>query len=229
MTSNAAKEAKRRYRERNREKIRLASRTPKSREASRERYRRNKLAILTSAKEWRRKNKDKAAAINKRKYEKNKSAYLAQQKEYYARNRPRIEAYRRTEKVRAKLREYEANNREARNAQKRSQDPEKKYAAVQRYIKKNPQRKRHWDATRRARRKGAEGSHTHEQWLAKVAAYGSKCAYCGEEKTLTRDHDIPLSRGGSHSIDNLVPACKSCNSRKRAMTGVEFMQKLQGA
>lgn len=29
------------------------------------------------------------------------------------------------------------------------------------------------------------------------------------------DHVIPLSRGGSNSITNVVPACKPCNSGKR--------------
>lgn len=32
----------------------------------------------------------------------------------------------------------------------------------------------------------------------------------------TLDHIIPLSRGGTHDIDNLVLACKSCNSRRHS-------------
>lgn len=45
--------------------------------------------------------------------------------------------------------------------------------------------------------------------------FGHACAYClktGIE--LTMDHAIPLSKGGPHHIDNIVPACKSCNSVK---------------
>ena len=31
---------------------------------------------------------------------------------------------------------------------------------------------------------------------------------------LTIDHVIPLSRGGSHTLDNLKPAHRTCNARK---------------
>lgn len=41
-----------------------------------------------------------------------------------------------------------------------------------------------------------------------------KCQYCGINKDLTLDHVIPKSRGGKTSWDNLVSACKVCNSRK---------------
>lgn len=43
------------------------------------------------------------------------------------------------------------------------------------------------------------------------------CAYCGvvlKPKNLTRDHVIPTSRGGLDIWDNVVTACKPCNSAK---------------
>jgi 5-methylcytosine-specific restriction endonuclease McrA len=45
---------------------------------------------------------------------------------------------------------------------------------------------------------------------------GFTCQYCGRTGTsdLTIDHVVPKSRGGGHSWDNLVSACKSCNHRK---------------
>lgn len=43
--------------------------------------------------------------------------------------------------------------------------------------------------------------------------FKNKCVYCkGDAKCL--DHVIPLSRGGHDTIDNLVAACKSCNTSK---------------
>lgn len=47
------------------------------------------------------------------------------------------------------------------------------------------------------------------------------CQYCGRaagelkpREALTRDHLIPLSRGGSNEWTNVVTACSSCNTRK---------------
>ena len=41
-----------------------------------------------------------------------------------------------------------------------------------------------------------------------------QCQYCGSHKNLTLDRVIPRSKGGSHTWDNVVIACNSCNSRK---------------
>jgi 5-methylcytosine-specific restriction endonuclease McrA len=40
-----------------------------------------------------------------------------------------------------------------------------------------------------------------------------RCAYCGK-KADTIDHVVPRSRGGAHSWENCVAACKACNSKK---------------
>ena len=41
------------------------------------------------------------------------------------------------------------------------------------------------------------------------------CQYCGlKTRDLTLDHVIPRHRGGPHTWDNLVTACRSCNHRK---------------
>jgi len=45
------------------------------------------------------------------------------------------------------------------------------------------------------------------------------CQYCGARtKDLTIDHVIPRHRGGKHSWDNLVSACKACNHKKGGKT-----------
>jgi len=43
---------------------------------------------------------------------------------------------------------------------------------------------------------------------------GFKCQYCGDKKELTLDHLIPKAKGGKTSWNNLVTACKTCNSKK---------------
>lgn len=48
-----------------------------------------------------------------------------------------------------------------------------------------------------------------------------QCQYCGSRANLTLDHVIPRSRGGQSSWDNLITACKECNSRKGDYTPEE--------
>ena len=40
------------------------------------------------------------------------------------------------------------------------------------------------------------------------------CYYCGARGKLTVDHLIPIVRGGPDEADNLIWACRSCNSSK---------------
>ncbi|UII26611.1 HNH endonuclease [Fulvivirga maritima] len=40
------------------------------------------------------------------------------------------------------------------------------------------------------------------------------CQYCGTKKELTLDHVVPRSKGGKSAWNNLVTACKRCNTRK---------------
>jgi hypothetical protein len=58
---------------------------------------------------------------------------------------------------------------------------------------------------------------------------GCACVYCGSTKYLSLDHLIAVSRGGDGEDENLVTACRSCNSRKGARTpdeaGMTFVNK----
>ncbi len=47
-----------------------------------------------------------------------------------------------------------------------------------------------------------------------VAAWQG-CAYCGAaDAALQRDCVLAISRGGRYTLDNVVPACRSCNASK---------------
>lgn len=54
------------------------------------------------------------------------------------------------------------------------------------------------------------GKEIHERFKL----FDHQCAYCGATTELQVEHVIPLSRGGLHTIDNIVPACRECNYSK---------------
>lgn len=55
---------------------------------------------------------------------------------------------------------------------------------------------------------------TPEQWWFVQCMFDHRCAYCSKRTKLTQDHLIPISKGGNHTVDNVVPACASCNTKK---------------
>jgi hypothetical protein len=60
----------------------------------------------------------------------------------------------------------------------------------------------------------------------RCAELGWHCRICGREltkETVTIDHVIPVSKGGTNAIENLQPLCRSCNSRKGACSMEEMI------
>jgi len=52
------------------------------------------------------------------------------------------------------------------------------------------------------------------------------CVYCEQafdSEDLTMDHKVPLARGGRSVKSNVVVACKSCNTTKKAKTPVDLV------
>ncbi len=63
---------------------------------------------------------------------------------------------------------------------------------------------------------------------------GYRCQYCGRHRGdlrgrefLTRDHVVPISRGGGNDWGNVVAACSPCNNRKGNRLPREVGMKLQ--
>jgi 5-methylcytosine-specific restriction endonuclease McrA len=60
----------------------------------------------------------------------------------------------------------------------------------------------------------ADNDLTAEEWSDLLDAWGG-CAYCrAEGPALQRDCIMPISRGGRYTLENVVPACASCNASK---------------
>lgn len=70
-------------------------------------------------------------------------------------------------------------------------------------------------AKRRQRRvAAADNDLTAEQWALLLDAWQG-CAYCqADAPALQRDCIQPISRGGRYTLENVVPACASCNASK---------------
>ncbi|MGI0149759.1 MAG: HNH endonuclease [Thermoplasmata archaeon] len=54
--------------------------------------------------------------------------------------------------------------------------------------------------------------------------YGNRCVYCGSlPASLSQDHVTPLIKGGGHTWNNIVPSCRSCNSKKHVGSPPPFL------
>lgn len=52
-----------------------------------------------------------------------------------------------------------------------------------------------------------------------------RCAYCGEPISFAAmqvDHAVPLRKGGEDTLENMLPACRSCNRYKSTLTVEQF-------
>lgn len=71
---------------------------------------------------------------------------------------------------------------------------------------------------------------TKEQRMAVYNKFGGRCAYCGCEidiKDMQVDHIESLERGGADDINNMYPACRSCNHYKHTYTLEDFRKALE--
>lgn len=107
------------------------------------------------------------------------------------------------------------------------ENPEKFRKKATDWHKANPEGGRQRAKEYRARRKNAPGKFTKTEWLDKLSEFNYHCAYClvefSDENPPTQDHMLPLTRGGTHTNENIVPACRGCNSQKRTRTPLEML------
>lgn len=163
----------------------------------REEYVKSPEKILERNKQWRNANKDE---INRRCREKraaNPEKYRKQDRDFYKNNREQI-----IEKTR----------------QKRAKNPHKHRYWNRRWSKRNPEKRTIQRQKRRALLNKSNGAYTVEQWEQLKRKYGYRCLKCNRhepEIKLTGDHVVPLSKGGSNTIDNIQPLCIQCNSGKK--------------
>ena len=152
---------------------------------------------------------------------------FASRRAYRERNPERIKAYDKTYHA-CHLAEHAARQRRYYHAadpeRKRIRAREKKTGRASNPQKDKAYRALHLEARlannkkRRALKSSAPLCDlTAAQWRLIKDHYNHRCVYCHKTfKRLTQDHITPLSRGGSHTLSNIVPACLSCNAQKGA-------------
>ncbi len=104
-------------------------------------------------------------------------------------------------------------------ARYRSCHPGYSSASTKEHQKQNPETWAMYARNRRAKKAGAEGTFTAEEFRHLCEFYSHQCLCCGKIAVkLTVDHVRPPSKGGSNNIDNIQPLCGPCNSRKHTKT-----------
>ncbi len=166
-----------------------------------------------------------------------KTCELAKAAEYRAQNRELLrknqaDYYERNGEIQKQAsRTWKANNKEQTQAEWQEwyeKNKEHRSEYLREYAVANPNVILEKQRKRRARKIAAAGSFSEAEFQEKLIQSGHRCFYCGTDLVkgnTTRDHYIPLILGGSDSIDNIVPACRSCNSRKRTKLPQDFKPK----
>lgn len=171
----------------------------KQREYQKEHYN----TIKAQKREWKRaeyhKKRDVLLERNREYKEQNREKSNKQAREYYTKNAEKIKP-----KQQVKARAYYWKN------------PEKSRASRATYRKNNPEIVHENNCIRRARLAGAPiNDFSAAQWKELKDIFNHCCAYCeAPTEKLTQDHITPLALGGSHTLHNIVPACRTCNTQK---------------
>lgn len=178
--------------------------------------------------------KDEQQAYDRQYYQEHTAEIKAYQAQYYLSHRQKV--------IDRRMRYYNEHRDQERIAQAKYREDHhdglREYAAE--YYKLNRDERRLaraiWQAAHQPLMKESKRRHharqtgakindlTNAQWQERKAEYGSLCAYCLKPMgTVSQDHMTPLSRGGDHTLTNVVPACRSCNSLKGTKTLLEFV------
>jgi len=164
-------------------------------------------------------NKERINQKSKIYYIEHKKEITLRNKQYYQANREAILRY---------AKQYNEENKKiiSRKREKRQKNNKKEYLQYWRiYNKKNKEKRSISREKRRTKKKQLPSTLTHKQWQYIKDYFNGKCAYCGKELPLAQDHFIPLSKGGEYTHNNIIPACKNCNSSKKDKLFYEWYPK----
>lgn len=105
---------------------------------------------------------------------------------------------------------------------------DRKREALRAFYRRNPLAATVYSNRRRlAKLTNSRGNGPTDRDLARLIwRFDGACAYCGVvPEKLHIDHVVPLARGGSNDIGNLLPACPDCNLSKNCMLLTEWRKR----
>lgn len=166
---------------------------------------------------WRSASAEHVKAYRKRYHSENRGRILAKKKADYAAD---------PEKFRQWCRRWYRKNKH-RNSERYARHADKKRAARRAWLRSHRAEHRAHQAARHRLRvsRCADPAAVTEFYRFVATAPRLRCWWCKRVTAKGRrhvDHIVPLSRGGSHSRDNLCCSCARCNLRKSAKTPEEF-------
>ena len=153
-------------------------------------------------------------------YEKNKAALKEKSKKYYEDNR---------DEVKERVKKHKENSPMSLVEAQRKwylKNRDKKIKAALEYAKSNPQKHRDSGNKRRFLERETNDKTINKKSLSiLLLEQGGKCNICASDisKSYHKDHIIPLSLNGEHSISNIQLLCPECNRRKSDKTNEHFL------
>lgn len=137
----------------------------------------------------------------------------------------------RAQKARARLRQKQADPEEYRKkraedkARQHARNPAARRERRQRWKRNNPEQYAVQRRCAKLKRRGVPGRHTAAELRARYADQEGRCFWCRESlpKEYHRDHVVPVSKGGTNDIRNIVLACAPCNVRKSDTHPLELL------
>lgn len=199
--------SRKQYRDKNIEKARFKEQ--QYREENREKF-------SKSNKKYAKANKDKIFVKNKRYRENNKEKLKEKSRTHY-----------RTEKHQEYIKKYYEENKDkiSKRQKQRVLNQDKSLKEVQKRYRQSEKGKiSEKNKYHKRRAKYKKGSLSNKQ-LAELYKKVKKCYWCNckiDSSNTHLDHYIPLSKGGEHTLQNIVLSCCKCNLEKGAKSPEEF-------
>ena len=181
-------------------------------------YEKNRENLLKKSQEWKDKNREHHNKTSRQYRDKNREIIIKKKKEYYLKNKEnhlqvcKEWAFENKEKLKEYKSEYYLKNKEMLILKSN----EYRKTEQGKIVKRNSNHKR--------RTLTKNGDVTTQQ-LKELYSTVKNCYWCNTKlnKNNTHlDHFMPLSKGGLHTIDNLVLSCSYCNLQKHAKDPYQF-------